>query len=556
MPTTNDVLEHTLEAPNPDEKETFDDGGAVATNEPQEHLEGLRLTLLMAALCLSVFLVSIDNMIITTAIPKITDAFDALDDISWYGSAYVSRLFTASRSKLFARFLLATASTQLLFGRLYSFLDQKWVFIAAITIFEIGSAVCGAAPSSHAFIAGRAIAGFGTAGVFSGAIIIIAHAAPLEKRPIYTSIIGAMDGIASVGGPLLGGLFTDKVSWRWCFYVNLSIGAATLFLLIPVLKMPRNTNAASSRISFWARIDSLDPLGTIVFIPAVVSLLLALQWGGTTYAWNESRVVALLVVFGVLTIVFVLIQLWKQDNATLPPRILKQRSIWAGAYVEFTMGAAFFIVVFFFPVWLQAIKGFSAVKSGYSTIPLILSLVFGSLVAGYAVTATGYYVPWLILGAVFMSAGAGVLYTLRVDTGHAKFIAYQVLFGLGFGFANQQPFIAVQTVLPLEDVPIGTSIIMLMQTLGGAVFLSAATNVFTDNLAQGVARISGVSPESVVSTGATNLASAIAPQYLGAVLVVYNDAIMKTFEVAIALSGASLLGSLAMEWRSVKAPES
>nr|GAT56607.1 major facilitator superfamily transporter [Mycena chlorophos] len=553
MSTTNQVSERTLEASNPDEKETFDDGGAGATNEPQEHVEGLRLTLLMTALCLSVFLVSIDNMIISasntisfdasklaaTAIPKITDAFDALDDISWYGSACVSRLFTASRrSKLFARFLL------------------KWVFIAAITVFEIGSAVCGAAPSSHAFIAGRAIAGFGTAGVFSGAIIIIAHAAPLEKRPIYASIIGAMDGIASVGGPLLGGLFTDKVSWRWCFYVNLPIGAATLFLLVPVLKMPRNTNAASSRMSFWPRIDSLDPLGTIAFIPAVVSLLLALQWGGTTYAWNEPRVVALLVVFGVLTVVFVLIQLWKQDNATLPPRILKQRSIWAGAYVEFTMGAAFFIVMFFFPVWLQAIKGFSAVKSGYSTIPLILSLVFVSLVAGYGVTATGYYVPWLILGAVFMSVGAGVLYTLRVDTGHAKFIAYQVLFGLGFGFANQQPFIAVQTVLSLEDVPIGTSIIMLMQTLGGAVFLSAATNVFTDNLAQGIARISGVSPDSVVSTGATNLASTIAPQYLGAVLAVYNDAIMKTFEVAIALSGASLLGSLATEWRSVKAPES
>lgn len=283
---------------------------------------------------------------------------------------------------------MTTASFQLLFGKFYTFFSIKYVYLIAIGIFELGSLICGAAPNSIALIIGRAIAGLGSAGIFSGALIIVAYSVPLQKRPMYSGFIGGMYGIASVAGPLLGGLFTDKATWRWCFYINLPIGAITMVVIAIFFKAPER--AAVADLGWKARVKEFDLYGTVVFIPAIISLLLALQWGGTKYEWGSWRIILLFVFFGILIITFIAIQFWKQDVATIPPQIMKKRSMWSAAWFSFCMGSFFLLLVYFLPIWFQAVKGASAVKSGIMNLPMILTLVTVSILSGVGVTVLGY----------------------------------------------------------------------------------------------------------------------------------------------------------------------
>lgn len=307
--------------------------------EEQLYPSSFRLAAVVTALVLSMFLASLDMTIIATAIPKITgklsfllahehvtdlansDQFKSLDNVGWYGSA----------------FFLTVSSFQSVWGRTYKYFDMKSVFLTSIFIFEVGSLICGVSQNSTTLIVGRAVTGAGAAGVLAGSYSIVAFAVPPSRRPAFTGIMGATYGVASVLGPLLGGAFTDSaVGWRFCFFINLPIGAISAAIIFFVFQTPAASKSEEARrATLTEKIKQMDLIGVATIMPAILCLLLALEWGGVTKPWNSRDVIGTLVGFGVLMIAFGMVEWLQGDRAMVVPYIMKQRVIWVGSLSGF-----------------------------------------------------------------------------------------------------------------------------------------------------------------------------------------------------------------------------
>ncbi|PIG79519.1 efflux pump antibiotic resistance protein [Aspergillus arachidicola] len=483
-------------------------------SEPQ-YPGPLKLTLIIISLNLAMFLVGLDNTIISSAIPKITDQFHALGDVGWYASAY----------------LLTNCAFQLIWGKLFTFYVVKWVYLTALFIFELGSLICAVAPSSTALIVGRAIAGIGGGGVGNGSFLLIAHCVPPRQRPAFIGMMGSMYGIASIAGPLMGGAFTDNISWRWCFYINLPLGVLPAVIITFLIAPFRGSK--KGEVGFLNQLKQMDLPGTACLLPGVICLLLALQWGGSAYPWNNGRIIALFVLAGLLFITFIVIQYISGDRATVPGRVFSNRNVWGSALFGSCVTAGFFLLLYYIPIWLQAVKGASAIKSGIMNLPMLLGSVIFSL-----------------LGAL---SPPGLLSTLQVNSGHAQWIGYQFLVGAGVGSGLQTAFAAPQCVLRLEDIPIGTAVVIFTENLSAAVFVSVAQNVFSNQLRTNLATyVPEADTSTILSGGATDIKNLVPQELYQAVLFAYNKALDQTFYVGVALSCCAVLGVLGMQWVSVK----
>lgn len=336
---------------------------------------------------------------------------------------------------------------------------------------------------------------------------------------------------------------------RWCFYINLPIGALVCALLIFVLE---DVPPVLGDLPFKEKLSRIDIPGSMVFIPCMVCLLLALQWGGQQYPWSDGRIIALLVLFGVLLIVWVIVQNIQKESATLPPRIAKNRTVIGASWYAFFLGSSFFVVVYYLSIWFQAIKGASAIRSGISTLPFILALVIATISAGIGTSKIGYYNPAILAGGILTPIGAGLFTLFKVDTNHSMWIGVQVLFGFGVGVGLQQTSIATQAVLDKKDAPTGVSLVFFCQGIGGAISVAIGQNVLSNKLISGLSGINNVSPHVVANTGATDLRNVFTADQLPEVLRIYNHALVQVFYIAVAYGCAALLGAVIMEWKTLK----
>ncbi|KAI1281633.1 major facilitator superfamily domain-containing protein [Xylaria sp. FL0933] len=501
-----------------------------------DHISGYKLVVVVASVALSCFLMLLDNLIVSTAIPSITDTFHSLQDIGWYASAYQ----------------FGSAAPQLLTGKIYTLFDTKWTFLAFFGTFELGSLLCGAAISSSMLIVGRAIAGFGAAGIIVGALTIISSCVPKDRRPALLSITMGFNQLGLVAGPVIGGVLTSFSNWRWCFYINLPVGAIAAVAII-LLRIPQQTAKPPARLVVRQLHRHLDLIGFVLFAPAVLQLLLALQYGGNQFPWNSSRVIGLFAGSAANFIVWFIWNRRKGNGALLPYAMIGRTAVWASGVYQGLLMAAVYGGIYFLPIYFQAINGASPLLSGVYLLPTILPQLVTAASSGLIISKIGYVMPLGFFSSTVLSVASGLYSLLQPGSPKAEWVGFQIIGGIGSGAGLQVAVNAIQAVTTGKELSSAMAFMVFAQSLGPAIALALYNVIFDASLRMQLAgRAPDVDTEAIINAGATGYRSLVQPGDLSAVLQAYANSIHRVFFLVAALAASASIFVCGMGWRDVR----
>jgi len=422
------------------------------------------IRVVLTGLMIAMMLAMLDNMIVSTALPRIVGEFGGLNHFTWVVTAYV----------------LGTTVSTPIWGKLGDLYGRKAVFLTSVVIFLVGSALCGMSGSDMLggpaegmvqLIGFRAVQGLGAGGLMVGVMAIIGDLVPPRERGRYQGMIAGIMAIAMVAGPLVGGFITDHLSWRWAFYVNLPLGGVALLVLSIVLHLPKYRAA-----------HRIDWLGAALLSTGITAVVLITTWGGNEYDWDSPQILGL-AALGVLSLTAFGIVERRVPEPILPLSLFTIRNFALISAVGFMLGFAMFGSINFLPLFQQTVQGASATNSGLLLLPMMFGSMIVSIVVGRAITRTGRYRIYPIVGGLVMVTGLALLTLIDAHTSKAELSAYMVVLGVGMGFLMQTSMLIAQNSVEQRDLGAASGAATFFRSIGGSIGVSLFGAVFTNRLA-------------------------------------------------------------------------
>jgi EmrB/QacA subfamily drug resistance transporter len=459
---------------------------------------------IISALMLVMLLAALDQTIVSTALPRIASDLHGLNKISWVATAY----------------LLTSAITTPLYGKISDLFGRKKIFQTAIVIFLIGSMLCGISQTMNELVVARALQGIGAGGLMSLVMAIVGDIIPPRQRGRYMGYFGAVFGVASVAGPLLGGFLTDSLSWRWVFFVNMPIGILALIAVATRLHLPVHKLQ-----------HKIDYLGAALLSAGTISLLLATVWGGITYPWGSTQVLSL-IAGGIILIGLFIAQERRASEPIIPLHLFRNDIFRVSSLLSLLSGIAMFAAILYIPLYQQAVRGYSPTQSGLLMLPLVLGLLLASITSGRLTSKLGRYKIFPIIGTAILSLGLWLFSHITLTTSEWLVGVWMLVVGAGLGSFMQIMTVAIQNAVPQKELGTATSVVTFFRSLGGsfggAIFGTILISRFSKHLEETLgsnaanAHVNITSIESGVS-GTSNLPANIEHGVLQAFALSFHD---------------------------------